>query len=517
MKKIFAVAVLLPLLLLTAAGAKSLYWERIDVDIYINQDSSVDVTEKQAYVFTGDYNGGYREIKLSGFDSLSDIRVAEGEVEYQRGNLDKYHFTVTGGRGTKMIKWRSRWPDEPPYDQTPKTFTINYKIHGLITYQKDFDELYWKAIFEERESMVNRATVRLHFPAPVDPDKLKINLYTAAQGSVWKVFDDRTIYFAGSELYPNQQFEIKVDFPPGLVKKVFSIKRFFRENITPYLAFLVAGLTLLVMSFLYIRLGRDYEIKGVPRAVNVPPSDLAPALAGTVIDEETGMKEIVATIIDLARRGHIEITETVEKVWVFTTREFEFKLKKTGAGLADFENRVIKGLFGQPKEGDKVKLSDLRNKFYQKVDDIKEAIYKQTVKLGFFAEDPRFVRTKYFLIAALMIMVGLGLTLLISWEVAIMLFFLIVFVGLPVFLMISFLAQRMLFPAFFVSLFVLFGLVSIVPVIIDIIVTSDSVLLLPLGAGLMMGAGVVAAFAPQMPRKPLLGSTAKAQWLAFKR
>ena len=36
--------------------AKSLYWDRIDVEMHVNPDSTVDVGEKQEYVFTGDWN-----------------------------------------------------------------------------------------------------------------------------------------------------------------------------------------------------------------------------------------------------------------------------------------------------------------------------------------------------------------------------------------------------------------------------------------------------------------------------
>ena len=44
-----------------------------------------------------------------------------------------------------------------------------------------------------------------------------------------------------------------------------------------------------------------------------PPSDLPPGIAGTLIDESADMQDILATILDLARRGAIEIEEVEEK------------------------------------------------------------------------------------------------------------------------------------------------------------------------------------------------------------
>ena len=288
---------------INAASARSLYWERIDVDLFINPDSSVDVVEDQEYVFTGAWNGGYRDIKIKGFGSISNVELWEKDVQYEEGSLDKYHFTLSNWGRDKRVKWRSRWPDEPEYNNTHKTFTLRYKVHDLISYHEKYDEVYWKAIFEERDGVVKNARVKVHFPQEVDSKDLAINLFTGAPGSIWRVVDSRTILFTGSDLAPGELFEVKVRFPPGMVEKKISPSKYIRTNISPYLPFGLLAAAFLVMIGAYWRLGRDYEIRGVPKVIPKVPADLSPALAGTVIDEEAGMKEVIATIIDLSRRG----------------------------------------------------------------------------------------------------------------------------------------------------------------------------------------------------------------------
>lgn len=262
------------------ASARTLYWERIDVEMHVNPDSTVDISEKQEYVFTGAWNGGYRDIRKKGIEGIKDIEVWEGARQYERGSLDdKYSFAVSESANNVNIKWRSRLPSEPEYENTHKTFTINYKVLGLIdAVSKQQDELYWKAIFEEREDVVKHATVKLVFPDEIEGKNIAVNLYTGAQNSVWKFLDPRTLYFSGNDLSPAELFEVKVRFPAGLVKRTFSLNKYVKKYISPYVPFVLFGLSLILMGTLYMRLGRDYEVRGVPRIIDSLPPICRPPL-----------------------------------------------------------------------------------------------------------------------------------------------------------------------------------------------------------------------------------------------
>ena len=58
------------------------------------------------------------------------------------------------------------------------------------------------------------------------------------------------------------------------------------------------------------RRGRDDPAAVYAKYVSEPPSDLSPGLVGALIDEKVDTKEVIATIVDLARRGYLEITDT---------------------------------------------------------------------------------------------------------------------------------------------------------------------------------------------------------------
>ena len=117
-------------------------------------------------------------------------------------------------------------------------------------------------------------------------------------------------------------------------------------------------------------------------AVRYEPADsLTPAEAGTLIDESADMRDITATVVDLAVRGFLRIEETEEKAFLgmITKRDYVFHRLTPSAGamaLEQHESRVLDGLF---EGGGAVKLSDLDNEFYTNLPGIKDGIYDRLV------------------------------------------------------------------------------------------------------------------------------------------
>jgi len=68
-----------------------------------------------------------------------------------------------------------------------------------------------------------------------------------------------------------------------------------------------------------------------------PPSDLPPAIAGVVVDERADLKEILATLLDLGRRGFLEIFELPE--------DYRFQLTGKSVPLRPFERVLVERLF----------------------------------------------------------------------------------------------------------------------------------------------------------------------------
>ena len=85
--------------------------------------------------------------------------------------------------------------------------------------------------------------------------------------------------------------------------------------------------------------------------VSEPPSDLSPGLAGALIDEKVDTKEVIATIVDLARRGYLEITDTRRRASSARPRPSS-PARKPLDDLQGFEKKVADSLFdaGHPDQ-----------------------------------------------------------------------------------------------------------------------------------------------------------------------
>jgi hypothetical protein len=104
------------------------------------------------------------------------------------------------------------------------------------------------------------------------------------------------------------------------------------------------------------------------------------------------MEDIIATLIDLARRKAISITEVKEEGFLRTGTDFIYRREREDVPLAAYETKLLDALFGKK---DEVELSELKEKFYTKIDGIKKAMYEEVVKQGYFPNNPDSVRGQF--------------------------------------------------------------------------------------------------------------------------
>jgi uncharacterized membrane protein len=154
---------------------------------------------------------------------------------------------------------------------------------------------------------------------------------------------------------------------------------------------------LLGMLFLWSRRGRDP--RQLPVSVQYePPTGLTPAEAGTLTDESADMRDITATIVDLAVRGHLRIEEREESKLFGLVKDREFVFHRTTPKtphppLQRYETEVLEGIF---KDGAReVELSDLQNEFYKYLGDIKSGIMDRLVQQRLYARRPDHVRGRW--------------------------------------------------------------------------------------------------------------------------
>jgi hypothetical protein len=372
------------------AEEKTYYYDSIKVEIQINRDSTFDVTEEQTHNLTGSFGYFYRDIELKKLDHISDIEVFDGEGR----KLDKGEYEISNKGNQKHIQWD--FPRRDFYNEL-KSWTVKYKVHGGLGFYKEWDELYWNAIFSDREVEVREAQIMVHLPQEIAREHIGMRMFigtagSKAESSNYQIIDGKTVKFWGNNIRPGEFLTVVVTWPKGLVTKPL----FYQSQIIDLLVLLIALAIPIFVFFKSYKIwqekGKDPRIKKTIIAEYEPPGGLSPALVGVLMKQKVDIKDITATVVDLAVRGYLRIREEERKVLFLKGKEYIFEKLKDESDLKPFEQEIIRGIF----EGrDLVSSEDLKNKLYKKLPEIKKAIHSEVGKTDLFTGNIQEMRKKH--------------------------------------------------------------------------------------------------------------------------
>jgi len=200
------------------AQGKTYIWDRLDVDITVLENSYIRIVETQQFTYTsGEFRFGYREIPTDRLESIADVEVWEGDRQYQRGHGGDYSYeTFYNDDGDFVIKWYY-----PGYRDSTHTYTIKYTVKGGLRFYEEGDQLFWKAVFPDRDVPVLASVVTVHLPAAFDPDDLVIAAYGGGRDEREDVRIQNTgseVVFSTGRTWPDEELEVRVQFPHGVVQ-----------------------------------------------------------------------------------------------------------------------------------------------------------------------------------------------------------------------------------------------------------------------------------------------------------
>ncbi|NNG17707.1 MAG: DUF2207 domain-containing protein [Gemmatimonadales bacterium] len=389
---------LVPTLLVLAAFAtpavaqRSFVIERFDAAIVVNRDGTIDVTETISPRFTGKWNGIYRTIPVK-------YRTPQGFNWTLRLKL----VSVTDASGDELKTETSRERHYLKYKiwvpgavDATKTVVLRYRAENGLRFFEDHDELYWNVTGDEWEVPIEAAAATITLPNGAEGVRaIAFNgVYgsTARDASVEQ--DGTTIRIAmPHRLEFHEGLTAVIGWNKGLVAEPTQTDRavgFLQSNWPlglPIVAFFG-------MFALWRRHGRDPKPLPIPVQYE-PPADLTPAEAGTLMDNSADMRDITATLVDLAVQGHLRIEEREERklLGLIKDQEFVFHRLEPPADareLAPHEQRVLSGVFSGGVST--VELSDLENEFYTSLPGIKRRIFDRLITRGYYRRRPHVVQ-----------------------------------------------------------------------------------------------------------------------------
>jgi len=416
------------------------------VTMTVAPDGLLTVHESIAYNFGGQARHGiFRALVVretygndGRYDRLYRLKVnavtADGEPAQTNESTKGQYLNVRIGDPNKTITGTH-------------TYAIDYTVRGALVTFPDHDELYWDAIGLQWGVPIDASSVTVHMPAAIT----RIGCFSGAQGSRLGCTAargrGRDATFAQGDLGPGQGVTIVVGLPKGaiqpppspILEKRWNVDDAFArraDTVAPALA--LGGLGAGAVFLLAWRTGRDRRYRGsaVDQAMGnatgeeevvppfaehagpvefVPPDGIRPGEVGVLVDENANVLDVTATLIDLAVRGYLRITELPPEG--FLRRRHDYELERIDGPppehreLLPYERKVLVALF---KTGPQVKLSELKYKFRSDLTKIRDAMYDDAVKQKWYRSRPDRTRAIWHGIGIAGVVAGAALTFLVA-------------------------------------------------------------------------------------------------------
>lgn len=388
--------------------------QQFDEDISLQADGRAKVTEKILYDFGGEERHGiYRNINTTKVNQNQQkfyLTINNISVTDQNG----IPLTYTSNQTDDTLGLRIGDADKVVSGE--KTYVISYLVSGGVTYFSDHDEFYWNVTGNGWEEEISESTVTLSLPQNITDPQIRYDCFTGASGSTEKACtsgytDGKYTFTLNRGLSSREGFTVLVGFPKNIVAVLEPNENptsGSTANFPPAIA-----LILILLSFVWYVLlpfvpilvwywkGRDPKAPiGAAHVWFSPPKsqktkeEYTPGICGTIIDETVDIRDITATIVDLARRGYFKIVEK-KKNDFYLEKMPEPKSSSSRPELLEYEQKLLSILF---TSGESVRVKDL--KIGTKLETVKNQMYEFTLAEGIFPRNPQTVRTIAYTLAA---------------------------------------------------------------------------------------------------------------------
>jgi len=279
---------------------------------------------------------------------------------------------------------------------------LNFAIKPLKKY-----DLFFVKILDEPETSYAFSQINIVFPKNIPLEKAKINPYLihSYDPQTNYTIEGNVVTVTTGSIDPSGIYSIKVEIPKGYLK--FGILTSFfgtLNNLSGTIWVLIAVLLPSVTLCYYysLILYRKSFIKDIQnnQQLSLPPSSLAPALAGVLMKEKVDSRTIAGTIIDLAQRGLIDIyNKEADFSFIqkgqFTLDEADLIRNKN---IRKFELFLLAKIFKQNQF--KSTQEDISYRighrlFSDKIAKAYQEIYREIFSLGYYDGNPQEIHNRY--------------------------------------------------------------------------------------------------------------------------
>jgi uncharacterized membrane protein YgcG len=389
-----------------AAHAKSYSADRFDSHIRVLPNGSIEVTETIVFRFE---SGTFREV-------FRDIpRRRTDRIEVIRGTIDERMLPFGTDPGQLEVSERSkvrvRWHLAQPVSESTHTFTVTYRVDGVVYQTDDGDRFNWRALPGEHNYRIRETAITIEHPvAPSGPPRVKSS--RAEQVDVDSGSGLTSV--SAQSLRNNGWIEVALTFPAASTITSAPAWQQAERNadaLAPrwmIAALIVLGAGLVLWFFMWQRYDKPHRTGTAVETLFSPPDDLKPAIAGSLSSNgRVTLEHAMGAIFNLADRGEIAIRE--EAKGMFGQRNFILE-RRRGRALAGHEQAVLDLVFiHKGQQEPTVSLSTARQRLTSGFKRFKTQLIDEMIAASLIDRDRKAMHTQLGVMATVVLVVALVL------------------------------------------------------------------------------------------------------------
>ena len=332
-----------------------------DIDIVVNENNTLDITETIRAYFYVPKHGIFRKIPINNEVKRLDGTVSKNRAQISNLKVNDFYKT-SRGEGYKTIK----------IGNPLKTITgiKEYEISYIYNLGKDpsdeYDELYFNLIGTEWDTSISNITFTITMPKEFDASKLGFssgNLGSTDSSNI--IYDFERNVISGSYMGTLDSYEgltIRLELPEG-----YFVNTKIILSSLHYLMILIPLSCLLIAFVLWCIYGKDMPV--IETTEFYPPEEFNSLDIGFLYHGKAEAKDVTSLLIYLANKGYIKITESDNKAFLSDENDFIITKLKDYDGTNENEKMFLEGLFTE----------DVAD--YSKVDEVRKLAEKNGIKI----------------------------------------------------------------------------------------------------------------------------------------
>jgi len=391
---------LLPALLVSPAPAlaKDYLFSRVEIEVFVNRDSTFDVIEQRTYQFDGSFSWGTYELPLrSGYESIADFKISEGERLFSltdRPTEEPYTYNIEERDDKFVATFYYRAENQS------RTYTFSYRVIGGIAKYQDVAVLNWRFVGTDWEKPARNVSVTVNLPDSAPEGELLAWGHGPLSGNV-TILDSQTVQLDTPTLSAWEMFEGRIVFPANFIlgpsipeealeriraeeaefqrrtDELIAAQERNRQLLMYYLIFFVPAVIIGWLLFywrVWRQFGKDHAVGPLPKYLHEPPSKRIPATVPVLLGQgaKPSTNAFTATIFDLARRRFLKIEDERQVKSGLFGAKIKYKSflllrnpdYKSDETLRPVEREIIEWIFDKAAKGaERIAFDDLTKYF----------------------------------------------------------------------------------------------------------------------------------------------------------